>query len=71
MPHLSFLLRFLRSRVEKAPMVKSTLITARSGCVRTREEDGGSLGPLTVHIMVVFPCETREEPDADGWTEVW
>ena len=67
--YLSFLLRFLRSNVLKAPTVKSTLITARSYCVLFFAEVG-SIGPFTVHIIVVFPWDTRDDPAALGWTAV-
>jgi len=50
--------------------VNSTLIVARSYCARVLAEVG-SMGPFTVQRMVVLPWETREEPEAVGWMEVW
>ena len=52
-----------------APTVKSTLITARSYCVLFFAEVG-SMGPFTVHIIVVFPWDTSDDPAAFGWTAV-
>ena len=51
--NLSFLLRFFRSKVLKAPIVNSTLMDARSYCARALED--ASMGPFTVHITVVLP----------------
>jgi hypothetical protein len=50
--------------------VNSTLIVARSYCARVLAEVG-SMGPFTVHKTVVLPWETREDPEAVGWMEVW
>lgn len=65
MRDLSFRDRLLRSSVLNGPMVNSTLIDARSYCARVLGE-AGSMGPFTVQRMVVFPWETREEPEAVG-----
>ena len=49
--------------------MNSTFIVARSYCTRVFEVD--SIGPFTVQRIVVFPWEMREDPEEEGWIDVW